>query len=373
MLYKVSIPVSDAKVGLICAEPIFFRNDDGNEVMLVRADAPLTDTIIKNLKLRDVSQVMIFSDEPPPVKTPKQYDDLPAEPVPAPPVESVISNELHEAAMSGIKGLFDLASGSSVVTAYQVVKELNNVVDQLVETMSSEQAGMVHIANLKSYDEYTYHHSLSVAVLAIAIGQEMGLSPRELKKLGRSAIMHDIGKVLVPIEVINKPSRLTPEEFDIVAKHSENGASYLKKEGIGDTQLWGDVSCHHEKFDGTGYPNGLRGKDIPLFSRIIAVADVYDALTSYRPYRKPLLPATALEKIMVGVGRIFDFEIVSAFTKIVELYPINTVLTLSNKRVGIVVDNRYSLRPILRMLDDGELFNLADLNNLSLMIEQVRE
>ena len=373
MLYRVSIPVNDAKVGMICANPIFFRNEHDDEVMLVRADAPLTDTIIKNLKLREISEVMIFSDEPPPAKAPKQYDEPPVELVPTPPIESVISDELHKEAMLSIKGLFDLASGSSVVTAYQVVKELNNVVDQLVETMSSEQAGMIHISNLKSFDEYTYHHSLSVAVLAIAIGQEMGVRNRELKKLGRCAIMHDIGKVMVPIEIINKPSHLTPEEFKIITEHSENGAKYLRREGIGDAQLWGEVSCHHEKFDGTGYPKGLRGKDIPLFSRITSVADVYDALTSYRPYRKPLLPATAFEMIMVDVGRIFDFEIVSAFTKIVELYPLNTVLTLSDKRTGIVIDNRYSLRPILRMLDDGELLNLADLGNLSLMIEQVRE
>ena len=370
---KVSMPVNDVKAGMVCANPIFFCNTHGDEVMLVRAEAPLTDAIIKKLKMLDIGYITIFSDEPSADDTQQEDDKPPVETVPTPPVESAISEELHKEAMASIKGLFDIVSDSSIVTAHRAIKDLNNVVDQLVEAFTPEQAGANHIVNLRKYDEYTYHHSLSVAVLAIAIGLKMGLSRRELRELGRSAIMHDIGKVMVPVEVINKPSRLTPEEFEIVKKHSENAIRYLRGGGIGDSQLWGDISCHHEKFDGTGYPNGLKGKDIPLFSRIIAVADVYDALTSYRPYRKPLLPGTVFEMIMADVGSVFDYDVVNTFTKIVELYPINSVVTLSNKRIGIVVDNRHSLRPILKMLDDGKLLNLADLSNLNLMIEHVRD
>ena len=371
MQYKVSIPVSNVKVGMIPAAPIFYKNEQGVEVMLARAETPLTDAIIDKLRNRRINSIYIFSDTPPPEKkligTSKPATHLIS------PIKTSISVELHNEALSGIHGLFDLASGNSFVTAHHVVKELNDVVDKLVETVLSKESGMVHISDLRSYDEYTYHHSLSVAVLSIAIGQEMGLSAGDLQQLGQCAIMHDIGKVMTPIEIINKPSKLTPEEFDIIREHAENGSKYLQHEGIGNALIWNVVSSHHEKINGTGYPKGLERNEIPLFSRIIAVADVYDALTSYRSYRKPMAPAVALEMIMSDIGTAFDYEVVSAFTRKIELYPINTVIELSNKRTGIVVNNHYFMRPVIKMLDDGALIDLASMDYLTLMIERVLE
>jgi HD-GYP domain-containing protein (c-di-GMP phosphodiesterase class II) len=152
--------------------------------------------------------------------------------------------------------------------------------------------------------------------------------------------------------------------------HTNDGYKYLKEQGVGDENLWKIVQCHHEKIDGTGYI-GLVGKEIPLFSRIISIADVYDALTSYRSYRTPMSPAMALEIIMGDASRAFDYEIVCIFLTVVELYPINSVVELSDKSQGVVIDNSYSLRPILRMLDNDEPLDLASLSNLSLIIERI--
>ena len=283
----------------------------------------------------------------------------------------VLSEDLYDEALGGIKNLFEVAGGSKMITAHQVVKELDNVVDQLVETVSAESGELVHIAHLKSYDEYTYHHSLSVAVLSIAIGQALNLFKPALRKLGSCAIMHDIGKILVPIDIINKPSRLTPEEFEIVKTHSSKGAEYLESQGIGDQELWNAVRHHHEKYDGSGYPSGLKGSEIPLFSRIVSVADVYDALTSYRSYRTPMAPPVAFETVMGEVDRAFEIGVVNAFIKKVELYPEGSIVVLSDGRMAVVVDNSYAMRPILKLVDTQTHINLGELDNLHLVIDRV--
>ena len=364
------ISIDNAEAGQITAEQIFVETSTGIDTILIRENTQLTETAIGRLKLNNIAKVCIFAEED---EEEDEKADEAAEPDEMPSVPT-IPEKLREEAISGIHNLFSMAAGSNnVVTAYQVVKELDNILDQLIDTVSMESASLVHINNLKSHDEYTYHHSLSVAVLSIAIGQELGIATGELRDIGRAAIMHDIGKVMSPLEILNKTSRLTPGEFEVMKCHASDGARYLQEQSIGDESLWRVVMCHHEKFDGTGYPLGLAGTDIPLYSRIISVADVYDALTSYRSYRSPMPPSVALEVIMADVGRMFDFNIVEAFTRKVELYPINATVDLSNNRSGVVVDNKSSMRPVLRMVDDHELIDLASLNNLTLMIERVHD
>ena len=304
---------------------------------------------------------------------PNKVPQIEAPPIKAPPIVSIIDETQRDEAVDGIRNLFGLIGSGvteNMTTAYQVVKQLDNIVDQLVETISTESDSLVHIADLKSYDEYTYHHSLSVAVLSIAIGEGMGLDMEKLKLLGQSAMMHDIGKTNVPAELINKPGKLTDEEFSVVKKHAEDSGKYLKQSLIGNNIIWNSVTHHHEKYDGSGYPKGLKSDKIPLFSRIIAVADVYDALTSFRPYRNPMLPSEAVELVMSEVGRSFEYDVVVAFIEKLELYPVNSVVQLSDGRVGVVHENTHSMRPVLKMQDDT-LLDLMALDNLSLVIVKV--
>ena len=362
---KVLVPMESIRAGMITASPVYARNEEGMQLMLVKASTPLTDAAIDRLNRYRVKYVTILSEDPdvgralPKIKVPR--------------IEPVISESLATEALSGLQDLFAAAASSNVTTAYRAVKQLDDVVDQLVETVSSELNKLVHISQLKSYDDYTYHHSLSVAVLSIAIGRALNLEKKSLRELGRTAIMHDIGKILIPIEILNKTGKLTEEEFEIMKGHSAKGARYLEKEGIGDEMMWAAVRAHHEKIDGTGYPDGLKGNEIPLFARIISVGDVYDAVTSYRPYRRPISPSVAFELVMGDVGRAFEYDVVNAFAKTVEFYPRGTAVLLSGDRIGVVTNNRNALRPTLQMLDNGQIVDLTDLANLHLVIERVED
>jgi HD-GYP domain-containing protein (c-di-GMP phosphodiesterase class II) len=203
-----------------------------------------------------------------------------------------------------------------------------------------------------------------VAVLSIATGQSLGLDLYELKRLARCAVLHDVGKIAIPQEIINKPGRLTPEEFEIVKQHAMNGLHALKSKGIGDAEMWNAVLLHHERYNGSGYPSGLEKEEIPLFSRIIAVADVYDAVTSYRSYRSPKTPSEAYDLLMSEVNRGFDYDVVQAFIKKLIFYPVGAVLEISSGRYGSVINNTNELRPTLQMHDNGEHLDLYHHQNL---------
>jgi len=359
---------NDVKPDMVTAAPVYIPKTSGDAEVLVEANVAITNEIIVQFYRHRIERVLIFTDDLP---------EGPIETIPvAPKVDTLLDESLRKEAVTGIRSLFNTAdedlrnNSDNMTTAYQAVKDLDVIIDQLVNTVATESAnGLVHINDLKSYDEYTYHHSLSVCVLSITIGQALGFNRSELKRLSRCAIMHDIGKIRVPYGLITKPGRLTPAEFEIVKRHPELGVRYLRSEHIGNEELWRGILHHHEKFDGTGYPLGLKGKEIPLYSRIIAVADVYDAITSYRSYRKPISPPVlAVEMIMGDAGSAFDYDIVSVFVRKLELYPVNTIVELSDKRKGRVTDNKNAMRPILETLDSNSILDLSELRNLSLAI-----
>ena len=362
----ILIPIDKVKAGMVTSDSIIKLNESGQTVLAIKPNTELNKDAIERLYRHGIKQI--------PVKKPAGGIVIPSLGITVPPVKPIMDSAVKEKAISGVRNLFTLAESGTenMTTAYQAIKELDHVVDQLVDTISSADAD-VHISDLKSYDEYTYHHSLSVAVLAIAIGKGMGFDSAMLKRLGHAAILHDIGKLLVPLEIINKPGKLTDEEFTTIQQHAEEGGNYFRNANIGDMELWTAIAYHHEKINGGGYPRGLKGEEIPLLSRVISVADVYDALTSYRSYRKPMLPAHAVEIIMGEVGKSFFYDVVSTFLESIKLYPINTVLELSDKRQGVVIDNTNSMRPILRMLDDGSTLDLLGKDNLSLMVTVVMD
>ena len=379
-MYKITIPLTKLSCGMILADPLQIVNQFNETVLTLPRSYIVTDKAIQALKRISsfkTGSIAIFSPDP----TVSDAKTLPGPLVIEQEAKSyiekpAISEKTRDLAVESIKKLFayagnDAANGSAsnMTTAYQIVTNLDLILDEVVETVTSNPKGLVQIAGLKSYDEYTYHHSLSVSVLAVAIGQAMRLNQKEIKRLGRSAMLHDIGKMMVPHQYITKPEKLSPHEFANVKRHPEIGARYLKQELIGNDELWNSVKHHHEKYDGTGYPKGLAKKEIPLFSRIIAVADVYDALTSFRPYRTPMRPpANAIEMLMSESEIAFDLEVVQAFIKRIELYPLGSLVQLSDKRFGRVTSNRNPMRPSLQMEENGEIVNLAMLGNLHLVI-----
>ena len=176
-----------------------------------------------------------------------------------------------------------------------------------------------------------------------------------LYKLGLSAILHDIGKVFVPKLVLNKPGRLTDEEFLIMQTHSTQGYQYLKRDYDIPMASYIGVLQHHERYNGSGYPLKLRGEKIHLFGRIIAITDVYDALISNRPYRKAMLPSDAFEYILANSSILFDPALVNSFTKKIAAYPVGTIIQLSNGYTGIVMENHTDsvIRPKVKIFQHG--------------------
>lgn len=350
----------ELETGMTLAQDIFLSQDDVSP--FVRRGIVLTEYVIRQIKKRGITNIYIQSDEP-------------EEEMRQPASATVIDSALKQDALDKLEDIFTdaIISEKDIHTSSaQVITQLDSVVDKLVESLLTEKAALVNINDLKSYDDYTYHHSLSVAVLSIAIGQYLGYDNPTLHRMGMSAIMHDIGKTAIPVEIIRKTARLTDEEFDLIKTHSAAGYDYLRRCKLGDGEVLRAVLHHHEKMDGSGYPKGIKGPEIPEWSRIITVADVYDALTSNRPYRRPMEPADAIEYIMGGAGTAFDFDMVTALVKKVDLYPIGSDIELSDGRVAKVVDNENQMRPVVQLENSGEFLDLyRDRKCLSIVIKRV--
>lgn len=236
------------------------------------------------------------------------------------------------------------------------LQDIENLLSEIMSQVSKNRGQTSNINALKTFDQYTYQHSLDVTVLSLIIGTELGLSRPELNSLGKSAFFHDIGKLYVPITILNKPSSLTKEEFDEVKKHPELGHALLKDTLKLEKNIYESALYHHERYDGSGYPHGIYGDHIPFFSRIIAVADTYDAMTSRRIYRNALPASEVYEYIMGNSGHHFDPAVVDAFLRKVAPFPVGTTIVLSDGRYGVVIKNNanFMMRPLIRILRISE-------------------
>ncbi len=281
-------------------------------------------------------------------------------------VISSINQEIRAEAITGIHQMADNFMNSEKGITRQDVDEISDTTQKLINNLSSNKDILVNIADIKMYDDYTYHHSLSVAIMAIAIGLELGFNNFMLSELGTAGLMHDIGKVSVPIDIINKPGKLTPEEFEIVKMHPVYAAQHLKERNIVSENIYKGIIQHHEKIDGSGYPYHLKGREIHPYARILAVADVYDALTSNRPYRTPNPPNEAIEYIMAGMETQFDENILRAFLRKVAPFPTGSIVQLSNGECGCVIKNHPNnpLRPIISIIDTNKCYDLSEQEEL---------
>ncbi len=235
-------------------------------------------------------------------------------------------------------------------------KLFQEAVDSMLEELRTNKSALITLINLKTFDDYTYVHSFNVTVYALVIGMDLYLNEEKLRKLGLGAIFHDIGKMVIPIEILNKEGALTNEEFEAIKSHTTEGYKILKNVANLPAVSRHVALSHHERCDGRGYPKGLTCDQIPLFSRIVAVADVYDALTTRRPYRAKVLPHEALEIVMASAGPHLDFDLVKIFEKRVAPYPIGTTVRLTTGEIGVVKDIRYgfTMRPTIKILYDKE-------------------
>lgn len=289
-------------------------------------------------------------------------------------IKNLISDELKLKSITKLQNMFiNVEQGKPTDDN---IKDIGLIAKDMVDELIANRHLMVSMIDIKSFDDYTFYHSVNVAVLSIIMGISLNLNRKDLYKLGMGALLHDVGKVFISKDLLNKNDKLTNEEFEIVKAHSVNGYKYIRSNFDVTVTSYIAILDHHERYDGTGYPNNKVGKNISLFGRIIAIADVYDALTSDRPYRKSLLPSNVIEYIMGGSDTHFDFDLVNIFIKKVAAYPIGTCVKLNNGLIGIVVENfsDASTRPKIRLLNDNNkgssYINLRDnfkANNLTIV------
>ena len=338
------VPTLCLREGMVLAKSLYGK--DGS--LLLQEGQPLKGSYILHLEKSGFQGVYI-SDE--------LSDEI--------EIRSVIDDELRNSAVKAIQDIYvqSPTAGISRSMACRIKKIVHSIVEEIVDNRDI----MVNMIDLKSYDDYTYYHSVNVGVLSIVVGVALGMGHATLYKLGLSALLHDIGKVFVDRKIIEKPGPLTAEEFTEVKKHPPLGYDYLLNDDL-DMPIPSLVGIlqHHERMNGSGYPSGLSGDEIHQFSRIISIADVFDAMTSDRPYREAMMPSDVMEYLMGGAGSLFDEKLVYLFTRKVAAFPLGTCVRLSNGLTGIVVENYEDccLRPKIKAVGgDSESPVYLDLKN----------
>jgi putative nucleotidyltransferase with HDIG domain len=224
-----------------------------------------------------------------------------------------------------------LGKAIEVGAAQELVEEISNSV------MRNAHA-LISLARLKNADEYTYMHSVAVCALMIALARQLNLPESTVREAGLAGLLHDIGKIGIPDKILNKPGKLTDDEFTIIKSHPEIGAKILLEGSQVGAMVMDVVLHHHEKVDGTGYPHRLSGANISLYAKMGAVCDVYDAITSNRPYKKGWSPAEAIRKMAEWSKGHFDETVFQAFVKTVGIYPTGSLVRLESGRLGVVVE-----------------------------------
>ncbi len=245
----------------------------------------------------------------------------------------------------------DMRLGRSIDTA-----KAKGYVDQLVESIVRNDSALTLLAQLKSRDEYTVQHSINVCILSLLLAKFMGLPDNELRELGVGALLHDIGKMHIPDEVLNKEGPLSDEEFALMKGHPEAGYQLLLRQGGISLSAMEVVRSHHERMDGKGYPRGLAGGQISRFPQLVSLIDVYDAITTQRCYHQALSPHEALKQMFENHMGAFPNELMHEFIQCLSIFPVGSIVELSNGEVGVVlsINREYHLSPMVLVVLDAE-------------------
>ena len=247
--------------------------------------------------------------------------------------ELPIAHEAYRSAKHIVQGAMqDVRIGRAIDT-----DQVSRVVTGLVDSILRNRDALVSLSRLKSFDEYTFFHSVNTAILALALGRTLGLSREALHLLGSGTLLHDIGKMKIPLEILNKPGRFDPHEFEVMKQHALRGVEILTATtGFGE-EIVRPALEHHERVDGTGYPYGRHRSELTQFGLITSVVDIYDAMTSDRCYHKGMPSHQALQHLYeIGREGHLDSRYVQQFIQCVGVYPVGSCVLLNTGEAGIV-------------------------------------
>ncbi|UOQ85305.1 HD-GYP domain-containing protein [Gracilibacillus salinarum] len=343
------IPTKNIRPGFELAKPIY----DERGRILVQKEVRLTQSMVHRLQNLGVTYVFIRE---------KDTEDIYVHPP--------IPDQQRMEAIQQIKETFKSVEvqGISNQRNYLLEKaanKLNYLVTEIAAELGKNEDVIHYLSDLLIIDDYVFSHSLNVSLYTLALAQEKNMKRTELEQLGLGAILHDIGKIILPDEILNKPGKLSDAEFQIVQSHTDYGFEMLRKVPGIPLLVAHCAFQHHERLDGSGYPRGITEAVIHPFARMIGVADVFDAVTSNRVYREAMLPHEGLEILYSGAGTLFDKSLVETFKKTIALYPNGMTVQLSDGSEGVVARQNYQLleRPVVRILkENGVKVSPYDLN-----------
>ncbi|WP_246945674.1 HD-GYP domain-containing protein [Bacillus pinisoli] len=274
--------------------------------------------------------------------------------------KNTVSDQTQKQAIRTIESNFKEIKDGKNINYASILQQSTKGFRSVVQSILSELKGSKELLSLLSevmiYDHYIFSHSFNVTLYSLSIGMELKLKEKQLEVLGLGAMLHDVGKMMISTDILMKPGRLTEEEFTEMKKHTVYGYKLIKD--LPNVSLL-SAHCalqHHERLDGSGYPRAIKGPDIHLFGKILAVADVFDAVTSNRSYRPAMLPHEGLEMLYSGSGKHFDADIIKAFRKSIVIYPEGLSVTFHDGRSGVVIRQNpgFCDRPVIRILEKND-------------------
>ena len=332
------ISINVIKTGMVIGRPIW--NEAG--LPLIQKDVVVTDGLINRLKQLGIQYVYI--------------EDKISEGI---EIEETVPLAVRKKAVKQITDAFQKLKGLDNKSATHVIdkqtKEIGNLVDDLLSSILNADEILMILSDTMLYDEYIFQHSFQVTLYSLAIAKEMGYSESDLRTIGIGAILHDVGKMVTPSEILFKPGRLTDEEFETMKQHARSGFDILRNLHTVSLLVAHCAFQHHERMDGSGYPRALVDYEIHPFAKVIAVADVFDAVTSNRVYREKMVPSQGIAIIEAGRGTMFDAKVVDALKKSVVHFPNGTILLFSDGRRGVVVkqNDQNAALPCVRIFEEN--------------------
>ena len=273
-----------------------------------------------------------------PVETVETAAEIPAE-APVVQPKTAFADELKRASKivtmgkEAVVSMFQEARMGKAIEA----EAAGPLVDEISNSVLRNPGALISLARLKTADDYTFMHSVAVCALMIALARQLGLDEAQVREAGMAGLLHDLGKAMIPLDILNKPGKLTDDEFACVKTHPEEGHRLLLG-GSSVSEITRDVCLHHlEKIDGSGYPKGLNGETMSLYAKMGAVCDVYDAVTSNRPYKAGWDPAESIKRMSEWTGH-FDPTVFQAFVKSLGIYPVGSLVRLASGKLGVVIE-----------------------------------
>ncbi|MER2491243.1 HD-GYP domain-containing protein [Catenovulum sediminis] len=246
---------------------------------------------------------------------------------------------------------------------------------QLIDSIFRNQDALACMTLIRDKDQYLLEHSLNVSILMAMFAKYLNISDDKIELYAQGAFLHDIGKILVPDEVLNKPGRLTPEEYEIIKKHVEFGVTTLENSPGIDEELIEIVSLHHEKLNGLGYPKGLTADEISLAGRMLSIVDIYDALTAERIYKKGMTPQAAFKILFKMAPNELDSELLNKFIQCVGIHPVGSLVQLDSGKLAIVIEANKTepLKPIVKVFYNIKHKHYSEIKDLDLSKKHVND